>query len=293
MSFDIMTRSRLTEFDSLPMFAVSEELGPRIEAFGLERNVREMAEQGYTVIDDVASPEFIDRLREALIAATREAQGQYFGITKKGMSADILLDKDDVFAEAAINAKVMTMIEFMCGKRPLMSQLSGSVRQQGANAMTMHCDQDWIPSPMPEHNALMTACWYCDDIDEAGAGATKVVPKSHLLRRQPNGEEVAAEEGAVPILCKKGAVAMWDGRLWHCNYERTLPGERVLLHATYCRLAYRPLEDYGPSANALIERHGEVMADLLGRNLWYGNCAFNNGAVDMSRYLETRDSSRR
>jgi hypothetical protein len=87
-------------------------------------------------------------------------------------------------------------------------------------------------------------------------------------------------------------VAMWDGRLWHANYGRTLPGERVLLHATYCRLAYRPLEDYGAVAEKLIEKHGPVMADLLGKNLWFGNRAFNNGGVDMTNYMTTRDASR-
>ncbi|WP_336951287.1 phytanoyl-CoA dioxygenase family protein [Sphingobium aromaticivastans] len=277
---------------SLPMFALSESLAPQIEAFGLEHNIREMEEDGYTVIKNVAEPAFLDRLREKLMEVTLESKGQYFGIEKNGASSDLLLEKDDVFAEASINPKVMAMIEYMCGQRPLMSQLSGSVRFQGANAMGIHADQDWMPAPMPEHNALMTACWYLDDIHEPGAGATKVIPGTHKLRRQPSQTESAAQEGAVPILCDKGDVAMWDGRLWHANYGRTLPGERVLLHATYCRLAYRPLEDYGPVAERLIEKHGPVMADLLGKNLWYGNRAFNNGGVDMTKYAATRDASR-
>ncbi|WP_311269542.1 phytanoyl-CoA dioxygenase family protein [Sphingobium sp. WCS2017Hpa-17] len=277
---------------SLPMFALSDALAPAIASFGLEANVREMKEQGYTVLRNVAEPAFLDRLRSKLLEVTLEAKGQYFGIERRGASSDMLLEQDDVFAEAAINPKVMAMIEFMCGQRPLMSQLSGSVRFEGANAMGLHVDQDWMPAPMPEHNALTTACWYLDDISEAGAGATKVIPGTHNLRRHPTAAEADAQEGAVPILCKKGDVAMWDGRLWHANYARTLPGERVLLHATYCRLAYRPLEDYGPIAQRLIERHGPVMEDLLGRNLWYGNRAFNAGGVDMTKYKATRDAAR-
>lgn len=293
MVIESLVLANLKPHESLPMHAVSEELAPRIEALGLERNVREMSELGYTVIENVAPPQFIDRLRDKLREAALAARGQYFGIEKQGFSADMLLDKDDVFAEAAINPQVLAMIEFMCGKGALISQLSGSVRFEGANAMGLHSDQDWIPAPMPEHNALLTGCWYCDDIDEAGSGATKVIPGSHRLRRQPTDTEVAAEAGAVPILCKKGSVAFWDGRLWHGNYARTIPGERVLLHATYCRLAYRPLEDYGLAANKLVEQHGEPMADLLGKNLWYGNRVFNNGAVDMSKFVHTQQCSRR
>ena len=146
---------------------------------------------------------------------------------------------------------------------------------------------------MPEHNALITACWYCDDIDEAGAGATRVIPGSHHWRRQPSPEEAERAEGAEPILCPKGSIALWDGRLWHANYGRSQPGERILLHATYCRLAYRPLEDYTPTAQTLIDRHGPAMAGLLGRDLWFGNRAFNTGAVDMTKYRNTWIAARR
>lgn len=277
---------------SLPMFAVSERLAPRIAEFGLEQNVREMQDVGYTVIKNVAAPNFINELRAALYDVTVKENGTYFGIEKHGASSDMLLEKGDIFSVATMNAKVLAMIEYMCGQRPLVSQISGSVRFQGANAMGLHCDQDWIPAPMPEHNALLTACWYLDDIHEAGAGATKVIPGTHKMRRHPTEDEVAASDGAVPILCDKGDVAMWDGRLWHANFGRTLPGERVLLHATYCRLAYRPLEDYGLIANELIEKHGPVMADLLGKNLWYGNRAFNKGGVDMTNFMTTREASR-
>ena len=287
-------RSTLAPHESLPMFAVSDELAPRIAAMGLERNIKDMEERGFTMLDDVAPPEFIDRLRVALRREALAKGGDYFGITSHGASCDMLLDReDDVFGEAVTNAKVLTMIEYMCGRNALVSQISGSVRFQGAKAMTVHCDQDWLPAPLPEHNALITACWYTDDIDEAAAGATKVIPKTHRLRRQPNQQESEAQEGAVPLLTAKGGVGLWDGRLWHGTYARELPGDRVLLHATYCRLAYRPLEDYSSVAQSLIERHGEPMAQLLGRNLWFGNRAFNDGGVDMTKYGATWEAARR
>ncbi len=287
-------RPQLAPHESLPMYAVSAELAPRIQAFDLERNVREMEELGFTVIDDVAPDDFIDRLRAAVREEALRHKGDYFGITSHGASCDMLLDRENsVFGEAVTNAKVLAMIEYMCGRNALVSQVSGSVRFQGATAMEVHCDQDWMPAPMPEHNALITACWYTDDITEAGAGATKVIPGTHRLRRQPSAAESQAQQGAEPILCRKGSVGLWDGRLWHSNYGRELPGDRVLLHATYCRLAYRPLEDYAPIAQQLIERHGEPMAQLLGRDLWFGNRAFNAGGVDMSKYANTWASARR
>lgn len=286
------TRPR-ADYETLPMFEVSDELAPRIQTFGLERNVREMRELGYTVFDSDAPEAFIDKLRAAIRTAALETKGNYFGINENGASCDTLLERDAIFAEAVMYPKLLAMIEFMCGKGALVSQVSGSLRMQGSKAMDIHCDQDWLPAPMPEHNALLTACWYCDDITGADAGATRVIPKTHLLRRQPNPEEVEAATGAVPVVCSKGSIALWDGRLWHANYGRSLPGERVLLHATYCRLAYRPLEDYSPIANDLIDQHGPQMASLLGRDLWFGNHAFNNGGVDMNHYMNTWRSARR
>lgn len=282
----------LQAHESLPMFAVSDELAPRIEALGLERNIEEMQRLGFTVIQNAADSAFFSRLRDAIRRVCREDQGHYFNITEKGESADMLLDRDPVFAEAVLNEKLLVMMEYMCGRNPLISQLSGSVRYQGAKAMPLHADQDWIPAPMPEHNALMTGCFYCDDMT-IEAGPTKVVPGTHLLRRQPNPAETQAEEGAVALLAPRGSIGLWDGRLWHSNYARTAPGERVVLHATYCRLAYRPLEDYGHLGSDFIERHGPVMASLLGRNLWFGNRAFGKGGVDMTKYGTTWSAARR
>jgi ectoine hydroxylase-related dioxygenase (phytanoyl-CoA dioxygenase family) len=282
----------LQPYESLPMFAVSEELAPRIKALGLERNVKEMAEFGCTVIENAAPPEFFDRLRAAIQHCCREDNGHYFNITQNGASADLLLGRDPVFAEAVLNEKLLAMMEYMCGANPLISQVTGSVRYKGAKAMALHADQDWMPVPMPEHNAMMTGCFYGDDMT-LEAGPTKVVPGSHQLRRQPTPTEVENEEGAQPLLAPKYSIGLWDGRLWHSNYARTAPGERVVLHATYCRLAYRPLEDYGPVAKELADQYGPVMASLFGHNLWYGNRAIGNGGVDMSKYESTWRAARR
>lgn len=284
--------SALQAHQSLPMFAVSDELRPRIEALGLARHVKEMEELGYTVIENVAPPAFIDRLREAIVQACEQDQGHYFNITEHGASADMLLTRDPVFADAVMNDKLLAMMEYMCGRNPIISQLSGSVRYQGAKAMPLHADQDWLPAPLPEHNAFMTGCFYCDDM-VLESGPTKVVPGTHKLRRQPTPDESAAEEGAIPLIAPKGSVGLWDGRLWHSNYARSQPGSRVVLHATYTRLAYRPLEDYGTHGKELARIHGPVMASLLGHNLWFGNRGVNNGGVDMSKYEQTWLAARR
>lgn len=282
----------LQRHETIPIGTISNHLAPQVTTFGLGRNIEEIQDQGFTVLENVAPPELFERLRVAIKRCCAEDQGSYFQIMEHGASADLLLGRDPVFAEAAMNPKVLAMMEFMCGRNPVISQLACGVRYQGAKPMKLHCDNDWMPAPLPERNANATACWYCDEMT-IEAGATKVTPRSHLKRRHPTPDEERSEEGAVPLPAPRYSVGMWDSRLWHGNYGRTLSGERVVLHATYCRHIYRQLEDYSHLGQDFVDRHGPVMEQLLGRNLWYGNRSCGNGGVDMTKYRTTYLAARR
>lgn len=245
--------------DSLPPEAISEELAPTIAALGLEENCRELVEFGYTVIKDVASDDFNQRLREAIL---RTASGDD-PAAPRGSNMALLLDP--VFGEAITMPKLMAMAEFSVGRGHLISQVATSVVPGGSGAPGFHADQNWLPAPFPDHNMVTTLCWATDDYTEEN-GATHVVPKSHLLKRHPTAEEAAAHEGAVPIECPAGSVAMWDGAVWHSGWPRKAPGERVVCHISYSRLSMRVIENYAAHADALIAAHGEAMAQLMGRN---------------------------
>jgi ectoine hydroxylase-related dioxygenase (phytanoyl-CoA dioxygenase family) len=133
--------------------------------------------------------------------------------------------------------------------------------------MPLHSDQNWLPAPFPKQNYLLTVCWVHDEFS-AENGATKIIPGSHRHRRHPTPDETAAEQGAIAIEAPAGSVAIWSGAVWHGNYPRSAPGDRVvthITHITYSRLALRPVEDYSADADALIASHGERMAELLGR----------------------------
>ncbi len=241
-------------YDTLPPEAISEELAPTVEALGLTQNCRELAERGWTVLEDVAGNAFNKRLREKIL----EAAGEHDG-------ARMLLAKDPVFAEAILQPKLLAMAEFSVGRGFLISQVAASVRRQGSPTIGLHADNNWLPAPFPAHNMLLTGCWACDNYSEADGG-TLIIPGSNKHHRHPNADEVKALAGAVPIECPPGSVALWDGNLWHSNYPRQTPGERVVCHITYTRLMMRQVEDYSVHADDLIAAHGEIMRQLLGRN---------------------------
>ena len=236
-------------------FDLSDKLRAKVEALELVETVQHVKDNGYGYIHDPAPIEFNERLRETII---RISGG------KKGGGGNMLLDKEPIFEEVVLNPKILAVVEVMCGKGAMLSQLACSVRPKGAPAIGLHADQNWTPAPFPVHNQLVTFCWACDEHTKAG-GATKVVPRSHLHRRHPTPEEVAEEQGAIATQCPAGSIPFWDGSTWHANWPRTLDGERVVLHITYSRLALRPVECYDFLGEDWLEGKPYKMRVLLGR----------------------------
>ena len=263
-------------YDTLAPGEISESLRPRIEALDLERNCRQLAEEGWTVLENATAPEFNERLRETILALARNG------------GANMLLARDPIFAEAILNPALMAMAEFSVGRGFLISQVAASVRPEGAGTIGLHADHNWLPAPFPAHNMLLTACWACDEYSEA-AGATLIIPGSNRHHRHPDADEIRDLSQAVAIECPPGSIAMWDGNLWHSNYPRTLAGERVVCHITYTRLMMRQVEDYSAHAEALIAAHGDAMASMLGMD----DMLFSPTGADYSKLVQTFNNAKR
>ena len=264
-------------FDTLAPDAVSPELAPVIENLDLGENCRELTMQGWTVLHDVSSEDFNNRFREKIIEVAREDK-----------AFNMLLAKDELFAQAVLSPKLLAMAEFSVGRGFLISQVAASIRPQGSKSIGLHADHNWLPAPFPEHNMLLTACWACDEFTKE-KGSTLVVPGSHVLRRHPNAGEIAEKRGAIAIECPPGSVALWNGNIWHSNWERKAEGARVVCHITYTRLMMRPVEDYSAHAEELIDKHGDTMAQLLGRK------DFLNGpkGAEYDKLLQTFNNAKR
>lgn len=270
---------RLTE--TRQPFDLSDRMTAEVESLDLAGNVHDIQEQGYTILRDVASPDFTRCLRETCLRLAEETEGK-----AKGRSAALLLGRDPIFEDVVLRPKIQALAEVMCGKGALLSQLIASVRPLGAPKLPLHADQNWLPAPFPVHNQLLTLCWACDEFTEAG-GCTKVIPRTHRLRRHPNEEEVASEPGAIPTECPAGSVVAWDGSVWHGNYPRAIPGERVVLHITFSRLALRPVEDYGHLDDEWLEGKPYPLRVMLGREDFLGSTTAARGHADYTHLVRT------
>ena len=115
---------------TLPPGAISEELAPVIQSLGLTRHCEELATNGWTVIEGMATAAFNDRLRRTIKEHSPSG------------GANMLLHKDPVFAEVVLQPKLRAMAEFSVGRGHLLSQVAASVRGKGAPSIGLHADHN-------------------------------------------------------------------------------------------------------------------------------------------------------
>ncbi len=257
-------------------FELADELAVRVDELGLAANLEQLRDEGYTIVPNVATPEFTARLRETCIRLAQETESR-----AKGYSAALLLGRDPIFEEVVLNPRIQALVEVMCGQGAMLSQLIASIRPKGAPALALHADQNWFPAPFPVHNQLFTMCWAMEDFTEAG-GSTKVVPKSHLELRHPRPEEIKQGAGAVAVECPASSIVCWNGSIWHGNYPRVTDGERVVLHITFSRLALRTVENYDHLDEAWLEGKPAALSVMLGREDFLGSTTIARGSADYS-----------
>lgn len=244
-------------------YAVPQDLEPRIDQLGLANNVRELVDYGYTVFHDPHALAIADRLRQAIIRDTPTEDQENLG------SSLNLLDQDNVYAEAVTVPSLLCLVEFLLGRGALLSQVNGSRVRKGPYTIGLHADNGWFPEPFPQWEINCTACFVTDEYTQEG-GATLVIPGTHRHKRQPSLAEKEALDGAIPIIAPKGSICLWDGAVWHSNYPRQIPGERVVLHMTYARVGIAPIESYDHLDDAWFEGKDPSLPTLLGRRNFLG-----------------------
>lgn len=254
-------------------YAVAEDLAARIDALDLRGNVRQLVDDGYTVLQDPVAHALTDEVRAAILRCAQGTEGR-----AKGYSAGMLLGREPVFAEAILVPRLLAMAEFLLGRGFILSQLVGSVRRKGPGSLGLHADNSWFPAPFPPWEIMCTACWVTDDFSLEG-GATLVMPGTHKHRSHPPRELRQSLEGAQPIVAPKGSLALWNGNVWHGNYPRQIEGERVVLHLTYTRVGFAPVEDYRHLGDDWLQGKPPELATLLGRENFLGKSTIASGGA--------------
>ena len=244
-------------------YAIPEDLQAAVAAHELSDHIRQLVDDGYTIIQDPLAHALTDDIRAAILRlADQDPQA-------KAQTHSNLLDLDPVFAAAICVPKLLVLVDFLLGKGAVFSQLNGSIRRAGRGSLGVHADSSWFPAPFPAWEIMCTACWVTDEFT-LESGATLMIPGTHKLRRHPPPDAGKDMPEARSIVASKGSLVLWNGSVWHGNYPRQLPGERVVLHMTYTRLGMQPIENYDHLDTDWFADKPAALRTLLGREHFLG-----------------------
>lgn len=222
---------------------------------GLTRHVREMEEQGYTVIERAITPSFADEVRAATLRTLLPHQGS---------SLQWMLYHGIEFEQIVQNPFLMTLIDISLGRGAVIASISSIKRGPGPGSIPLHNDYSQVPEPYPEFSMTGVGVWALEDWT-AASGPTWLVPGSHKLRRGPRPGEQA--EG-IPIEMPKGSVVYFHHAVWHWQGDRTEPGDRVTLHSHFNRGILRSLEPKRVDVQ-MMHRNPPRLGEMLGEDDWY------------------------
>jgi ectoine hydroxylase-related dioxygenase (phytanoyl-CoA dioxygenase family) len=238
------------------------DLEHRVRRLGLERHVRELDEQGYTIIERAVTEAMADELREVV---EREVRAHH-PFTTNG-----LLLRHRLFEEVALHPLACAAAESVVGRGFLLGAMSGTYKEAGPGSIGLHADYPLVRNPFPDFGLIAVACWVLEDWTE-DVGPTWVIPGSHRWKRSPTKADT--KDGGVPIICPKGSIALWGNGVWHWQGDRTAPGARVTIHVTYNRLFVRQLDDLSSVGDEMYARNPPAFATLMGCDDPFGKSSY-------------------
>jgi ectoine hydroxylase-related dioxygenase (phytanoyl-CoA dioxygenase family) len=232
------------------------DLAHRAARLGLTGKIREMEEQGYTILENALSPDFADEIR----ACTQRALTAHNTVTLQWM-----LYHGREIELLAQNPRLMTLIDASLGRGAVIASLSAIRRGPGPGFIPMHTDYAHVPEPYPEFAMTGVGVWALEDWTR-DSGPTWIVPGSHKMRRAPRPGE--GHNAGIPIEMPKGSVVFFTHGVWHWQGDRTEPGERVTLHMHYNRGILRSLEPKKVDPQ-MMHRNAPRLGEMLGEDDWF------------------------
>jgi ectoine hydroxylase-related dioxygenase (phytanoyl-CoA dioxygenase family) len=248
------------------------DLAHRAARLGLSGKIREMEEQGYTVIERAISPTFADEARAAILREIRL-------LSAPSMMWSLYHGRE--FERLAVNPMLMTLIDASLGRGAVIASLASTIRGPGKGEIGLHTDYIHVPEPYPEFALTGVGVWSFENWT-ASAGPTWLVPGSHRMRRGPKPGE--GRNGGVPIEMPKGSVVFFTHGVWHWQGDRSDPGERVALHAHFNRGILRSLEPKRIDPQ-LLHRNPPRLGEMLGEDDMFDKMSAEGRDYLRGRYM--------
>jgi ectoine hydroxylase-related dioxygenase (phytanoyl-CoA dioxygenase family) len=196
-------------------------------------SIREAVDRdGYTIIEDVLSPEYVARARPALEQAIA-SEAEYHGGEDYADFGMVLLCAlyGDVFLELFDNERFLEPIEAVLGPGCIVYAYTSSSMPGNASNFSRRIHVD-CPRLIPGYPTNVGATILLDDFTEEN-GATSFLPGSHTRPDAPSEEEF--EQHARRLIAPAGSVFFFNARLWHRGGANTTQEWRHALTVNMCR----------------------------------------------------------
>lgn len=237
------------------MTVENPDIAHRARAQGLLGKVREVEEQGYTVLERAITPEFADEVRAATLRAL---------LPHDAFQLQWMLYHGTEFERIVQNPQLMTLIDASLGRGAVIASISAIKKGPGPGVIPLHTDYSMVPEPYPAFAMTGVGVWALEDWT-VDSGPTWIVPGSHRMRRGPKPGEQA--EG-IPIEMPKGSVVYFTHGVWHWQGDRKQEGDRVTLHSHFNRGILRGLEPKKIDVQ-MLHRNSPRLGEMLGEDDWF------------------------
>lgn len=205
--------------------------------------IKEVSEQGYTVVKNAVDAKTVARLLDLIrhyhVSVTKPDQAT---VPYLNRGHEVLYNPQNLdifFVRTCFNHPILRSVLMAVLNDRWYKQipqtapnyiLRGMIaRNGGSEALPLHIDS-FIPGSGSHAWACQASFVLQDQVPENGC--TVVVPGSHLFNRYA---EQADRAQAVPVLTSAGDILIWDSRLWH-GTTGNLSGEtRWALISTFVR----------------------------------------------------------
>ena len=192
----------------------------------------QIAEQGYTIVEEAIEPALVGELNATLLRLEDELgivpAGNEFEGTHTARVYNLLVH-GDVFARVPVHRNVLPIVEGVLDDGCLLSSLSSIAIGPDETPQPIHADDQLMPIPKPHPPTVCNTMWALTEFSEAN-GATRLVPGSHRDQSPDFGRDYPSIPAEMPV----GSVLVWHGSLWHGGGANTTGERRVGIACNYC-----------------------------------------------------------
>jgi len=257
----------------------------------VDHHVFEIAEQGFTFVEDAIEPPLLDELRETIRKVARERATAPRNNPAEGFATHRnynLLAKDDVFQRMPIHPNVLPIVERVLDPGCLLSGMTAIDIGPGERPQPLHPDDITSTVPRPHPPLMCVSMWALTDFTDEN-GATRFVPGSHKNDHAP---DFNTQYETLPAEMKAGTVMIFDGALWHGGGSNSSDDDwRLGVNVQYCQGWMRTQQNhYLGVPRERLAGMPERLLELLGMNLYKGIMGHVDGQSPGAVLGETRAS---